>query len=250
MSVSSFTAPAVPSNSDYDLGIPNVNLVYGVLSIGGSFAYVMFGVSCSQMTWYFRSYPRDPLAFKTFIGLVWIVDAMTFVMTICALYYFLIQRGIGTDPHNFIWCTQWQVLVPDWISISLNNWHRKYALVLVFTVFVERKRLAIFVVRNFSNHLQSPAQLKHGISVFVIRSVSPVIARLIGRAYAHYSSIRVPCYPALVSARIWLLSAYSLKILSDGTISGIMIWSLYHKSRGVRKQGGTIRVIRALIYWT
>ncbi|KAF9449138.1 hypothetical protein P691DRAFT_759284 [Macrolepiota fuliginosa MF-IS2] len=91
--------------------------------------------------------------------------------------------------------------------------------------FAEKKRLAIFVFPPY------------------IASVALNLVYLQGM-------IRLPCFPDSLAARSWLLSAYSLKILSDGIIAGTMIWMLYHRSRGVRSQGGTIRVIRALIYWT
>ncbi|KAF9440421.1 hypothetical protein P691DRAFT_767790 [Macrolepiota fuliginosa MF-IS2] len=59
-----------------------------------------------------------------------------------------------------------------------------------------------------------------------------------------------PCFPDTLVNFIWLYLSYAFKVLSDGVIAGTMIWLLYHRSRGTRERGKTIRVIRNLMYWS
>ncbi|KAJ3572335.1 hypothetical protein NP233_g3150 [Leucocoprinus birnbaumii] len=96
--------------SDYDLvTLDNADLFVGVMSIGGSFAY-------AQIIWYFRSYPKDPLKFKTLamkIGIVAFIDSLTLLWTIWELYWMLILRGIGEDPNFFVYCDFWAINVRE-----------------------------------------------------------------------------------------------------------------------------------------
>ncbi|KAF5354090.1 hypothetical protein D9756_006999 [Leucocoprinus leucothites] len=164
LSATNAASLSLSQTSDYDLVVlGNANKFVGVMSIGGSFAYVLYGVSCSQIIWYFRSYPQDPLTFKAFIGFVGLIDSMNLLWTIWELYWMMILRGIDQDPNFFVNCDFWAINVRKliiWLALLAAYINIKLQAVLILTElncalvelffilrmwrFAEKKRLAIF----------------------------------------------------------------------------------------------------------
>lgn len=138
----------------------------------------------------------------------------------------MILRGIDQDPNFFVNCDFWAINLQAVLILTELN----CALVELFFIlrmwrFAEKKRLAIFAF--------VPYIFSTGFNFRYIKGM-----------------IEIPCYPEMSVNSIWLILAYSLKILSDGIIAGTMTWLLYNRSRGVRQDGGMIRVVRELMYWT
>lgn len=185
---------------------------------------MLYGVSCSQTIWYLRSYPGDPLAFKLFVMLIWSFDTVTFFITVANAHYLLIRRGVGEDPYIFLYCDHWSyngILVTTEVCCCLIE----LFFVMRMWRFAERKRLSFLA--------------------FLPYTISAVFNIVYLRGMFKHS-----CYPDMLVNNIWLILCYSFKILTDGIIAGSMTWLLWARSRGIRRSGGTIRVIRELIYWS
>ncbi|KAH9931602.1 uncharacterized protein BXZ73DRAFT_101515, partial [Epithele typhae] len=64
----------------------------GMLVIGVLIAGVLYGVSCSQMYFYFSRYSRDPMYMKLLVVGVWASDTVHQVLISHALYWYLVTH--------------------------------------------------------------------------------------------------------------------------------------------------------------
>ncbi|KAI0334812.1 hypothetical protein GY45DRAFT_1367269 [Cubamyces sp. BRFM 1775] len=64
----------------------------GPLLIGVILAAVMYGVSCSQMYYYYTRYPRDPWHIKLLVTAVWTTDSIHQALISHSVYWYLITE--------------------------------------------------------------------------------------------------------------------------------------------------------------
>ncbi|KAI0356730.1 hypothetical protein OH77DRAFT_1423700 [Trametes cingulata] len=64
----------------------------GPLLIGVILAAIMYGVSCSQMYYYFTRYPRDPWSIKLLVMAVWTTDSIHQALISHSVYWYLITE--------------------------------------------------------------------------------------------------------------------------------------------------------------
>ncbi|KAI0676815.1 hypothetical protein C8Q78DRAFT_1073593 [Trametes maxima] len=64
----------------------------GPLLIGVILAAVMYGVSCSQMYYYFTRYPRDPWHIKLLVTVVWTTDSIHQALISHSVYWYLVTE--------------------------------------------------------------------------------------------------------------------------------------------------------------
>ncbi|KAI9001154.1 hypothetical protein BD414DRAFT_473793 [Trametes punicea] len=64
----------------------------GPLLIGVILAAVMYGVSCSQMFYYYTRYPRDPWYIKLLVTAVWTTDSIHQALISHSVYWYLITE--------------------------------------------------------------------------------------------------------------------------------------------------------------
>ncbi|KAF9010839.1 hypothetical protein BDQ17DRAFT_1347022 [Cyathus striatus] len=65
-----------------------------------------------------------------------------------------------------------------------------------------------------------------------------------------WGKMRIRCQPGLSANTPWLYATYTLRIISDGIIVGMMCHQLYTRRSQASQFSNTLRLIRTLIVWT
>lgn len=70
----------------------NLNYWVGLLFSGIALSTLLYGVSCAQMLYYFKHYPRDSRLMKGYILLLWVLDTTRTCVDTASLWFWLIQN--------------------------------------------------------------------------------------------------------------------------------------------------------------
>ncbi|KAF9007227.1 hypothetical protein BDQ17DRAFT_1423285 [Cyathus striatus] len=99
--------------------IPDVKINYACIFVGGTFSYVLYGVTCSQAAFYFRTYTDDFKRLKFFVCLATLFETAQSSLLVPTLWHYFIVRGSDRPSfYNFLVCEDWSLLALGLPTVS------------------------------------------------------------------------------------------------------------------------------------
>ncbi|KAF8150152.1 hypothetical protein B0H34DRAFT_177369 [Crassisporium funariophilum] len=196
----------------------------GSVLTGAAVSFALYGITCCQVIWYFRNYPRDTRGLKLMVVSVWFFETMHGVLVVNMLWYYLIRRGNGESPYQFYHCGHWTMIaqgIPAEICCVATE---SFLLRRVYQI-TDRKKLAACAAIPF------------------------LVAATLTIAY-FVQRLRYPCSVQNTrSNAVFGTSAILTTILDLGLAlaTGVV---LYGQRSGLHVRSTSLPMIRFLIVWT
>ncbi|ETW83487.1 hypothetical protein HETIRDRAFT_383555 [Heterobasidion irregulare TC 32-1] len=73
----------------------SIDTSFGALFDGALLAFVVYGITCSQVLKYFINYPQDSRSTKLLVAVIWMLDTLHRCITIHCLWFYLVSKGNG-----------------------------------------------------------------------------------------------------------------------------------------------------------
>jgi hypothetical protein len=100
MELSSITLPTSPAST------------FGAIFLGSVISAMCYGMTNIQALIYFSSYSKDPRIYKFSAAALWFLDTFHFIISIQAVYYYLVGDTFRTvPPIDIIWSIKLQTII-------------------------------------------------------------------------------------------------------------------------------------------
>jgi len=207
----------------------SISTQIGTVFVGAALAYVMYGINCIQVSWYYRHYPRDKIGTKILVGLIYFLETLQAVLMVPSVWYFLINRGINSTAQQLLHCLPWSFVLP-----------------LLPT------EISCFLVECF--FLMRMWRLTSNKYVTTLAAVPFVAGWTFNIIYIVKRLMRVnqTCIPSILVQHIdrWFFVNYSLRLFSDGVITGTLCYTLWKRRACASTLTNSLQLLRSLIIWT
>ncbi|KAF5369169.1 hypothetical protein D9615_009984 [Tricholomella constricta] len=232
----------------------------GAIFSGAAISYVMYGVTCCQAIWYFKSYPRDADWLKCMVAFVVLLETLQCILMFIVLWYYMIQRGVGEDRDVFTRCSHWSVDTgPD----DTHGAFLKFVLILVNKPYLGsfRKSAAWWSRgRYFSLIADFGQSAKYASSYFLRRmwklSTKKRLAALAfiplfagwGITIAYLIDLYTyPCMGDPSNPYPLILSGTIVNTLTDFVIAVTMSMILHKRRPDTTRHTNSLKILRSLI---
>jgi len=194
-----------------------VDNTVGAVLLGVIAAAFLFGINTLQVYWYYHRFSKDSRLHKISVGILWTLDTLHMILTIHAVYHYLV-KGFGKldDLQHIVWSIKLQV--------SLNV----VIILMVQTLYAFR----VWLLSGYH----------HGLLGYLAAAVVAGGSG-IGIVFA-YQLYTVHTYQDLVSWSI--ITSLAAATTIDFTIAGIMCFYL-QKSQGMQSHLNS-RISRIMQY--
>lgn len=98
----------------------SIDTSFGALFDGALLAFVVYGITCSQVLKYYINYPQDSRSTKLLVAVIWMLDTLHRCITIHCLWFYLVSKGNGN--LLLLQRANWSLIartVPSEIAITL-----------------------------------------------------------------------------------------------------------------------------------
>ncbi|KAK0185838.1 hypothetical protein F5146DRAFT_1068106 [Armillaria mellea] len=204
--------------------VPSLPMTFGVVYICATIAAVLFGITYTQVTKYYKKYPDDCWIFRYSVGILWIFDAFHVVLSTHMIYHYLIDLfGDYAGLYHIVWSFKLQLPTAMVIVVGVQGiytiriwklgryFHRILPWIVVLT-FIIAFGNGIFSV--YAAYSVSDFKTLSGVegSICVIHSIPPFSDFIIALSM---------CYYLRKSGKAYGLSKTSDKLL-DIMLLGVM----------------------------
>ncbi|KAF8805597.1 hypothetical protein BYT27DRAFT_7243256 [Phlegmacium glaucopus] len=211
-----------------DKAIEDERIVLGSMFIGTTISYVLYGVTCCQAIWYFRSQSgRTSKSMKALILSIWIAQTLGCIfMFLATLRTFLspamARAGVHPGP-----CRYWTVPLSNITTLF------HHANVEVYGNFIAQWCLVV------------QFEFFYSIGAEEINSAGGFGLAQITQSFKVRCNLSVPPLNTL-----FVLVTSSCRLFSDSIVVFTMCYMLYVRSLGLTRHTNTVKILRGLILWS
>jgi hypothetical protein len=191
---------------------------------GTTFSFMLHGITCCQMIWFFRtqtSNSRSSKSLNALVVFVWLAELLNCTFILCAtMNAFLLPATTYVSP-----CTHWS-MPSQVVSSAMCTFTVEGFFIMRLWKLSEHKKLTMLA---FIPYLAGFA--------FGVAQIS--------------LSFRVRCNHNIPYLNpVYIFGTFSFRILGDGVVAVAMCYILYKKSSGLTRRANTIKIVHGLILYS
>jgi len=203
-----------------------VQQMLGSMFLGTAISFVLHGVTCCQMIWFFRNQSgRSSKSMIAFVIFVWLMEALNCTFMFLATLNMFLLPAVTYASKDISPCSDWiaraQSIPDTLVSLSVEGF------------FIMR-------VWRFSEHK------KLTMLLFI-----PYVASYVFAFAQMGRSFQLRCNPGASDLNpVFVYGSNGSRIFLDGVVAVSMCYMLYSRSSGFTRHTNTIKIVRGLILWS